>query len=631
MTTYYVSTSGNDTRTAAQASNPATPWLTIGKAFATALDAGPNTISVEAGDYAEGNGALTYGATHNGKTITLLGVGTVNLTSTHATPLLLDSPWTSGTLNVQNINIPGTATTSKCALENATGTVGATVYNFSNCTFGGGAACAEALCFFSWNADAANVSGTFTDCDFIQTAGARTDRPLVYLMKNRGAMTFTRCTWAGGHNPRVCWHAAADTSASFIDCTMDIPDAADGRWFVSTNNAAPTRTLTITGGTYTAASDTTYSPIRPFGFTSVTITDADMSMSQTIADPDAAGTGYILDLQGYVGVVTVDGCTWTGMGGVTSSGAIGGTTPTLIVRNCTMDLKGVALLVPDYFHRVEWEHNNVDADWSGHNMGWEYVLSIGHCGATTDTVTNVQVCWNTMNFIRGRHATTVQGALFIGQSTTPYLAIGNRIKATRSGFAGENKTYYAMMLFGDTGWALHNVLMGGGALYLAGAHNVFVLHNSCYGIEPTFGGHGALEIGTNTSTVPTRLPIRNVIMHNIFHGGTSSYAWYTSGAEADYSTRMDYNCYYPGVDATMASLGHTANTLAELQAFWAAAGHNADYPLNDAHSIVANPQYIDPSKFNLELQFGSPCLQTDEYLRHAYGAWAIRRHVLGED
>jgi hypothetical protein len=106
-TIYYVATTGDDSRTAAEAQNPATPWKTISHAAASvpagASSGDPNFIQVAAGTYDNTTNGETFPITLDSQNVTLLadstaaiidqeflGTGTGTILKIEATGITID-------------------------------------------------------------------------------------------------------------------------------------------------------------------------------------------------------------------------------------------------------------------------------------------------------------------------------------------------------------------------------------------------------------------------------------------------------------------------------------------------------------------------------------------------------------
>ncbi len=120
-------------------------------------------------------------------------------------------------------------------------------------------------------------------------------------------------------------------------------------------------------------------------------------------------------------------------------------------------------------------------------------------------------------------------------------------------------------------------------------------------------------------------PSNNVITNNIFDASAGTCAMHDTyyPSTCDFDNHIDYNCYVGG-SLTTVELGNVYyNVLADLQAKWAT--WSDTWPKNDAHSIFADPQFMDAANGDFKLKPTSPCLNTGKpTLDSGYtsiGAW----------
>ncbi len=156
----------------------------------------------------------------------------------------------------------------------------------------------------------------------------------------------------------------------------------------------------------------------------------------------------------------------------------------------------------------------------------------------------------------------------------------------------------------------HNIIKSERPMYIhgnGGAYGNKIQYNTCYATS-SYALSWEYEDGNS--------PSRNVITNNIFDAsgsdGDGAYAirsgYYSPFGHWD--NYINYNCYVAGVDG-LARLDNTVyNTMSEIRTKWAA--WSDVWPENDAHSIIADPQFLDPTNGDFRLKPDSPCINAGE-------------------
>ncbi len=181
---------------------------------------------------------------------------------------------------------------------------------------------------------------------------------------------------------------------------------------------------------------------------------------------------------------------------------------------------------------------------------------------------------------------------------------------------------WGFVIKGNYNNAHHNFIKSSNCAYLYGAQYNKVQYNSCY----TIGGCTCYWATSGTTTSKG-----NIITNNIFDGsGGADYAICDSD-DGHCDNYIDYNCYVAGSRGVAKLDGTKHSTISALQAKWAT--WSDVWPLNDAHSIIADPQFLDTASGDFRLKPGSPCLNAGEpTAANGYtdiGAWqAIGRSKL---
>ncbi len=150
-------------------------------------------------------------------------------------------------------------------------------------------------------------------------------------------------------------------------------------------------------------------------------------------------------------------------------------------------------------------------------------------------------------------------------------------------------------------------------------HHNFVKAANAFFIDSgiSYGNYGKIQYNTICATAGYCLywypawyqpaPAGNIITNNILDtscGGT--YAMSDNNTHAHYDNYINYNCYYGSVRLD----GTTYNAIAALTAKWKT--WSDVWPGNDAHSIMADPQFVDIENDDFGLEPTSPCLNAGE-------------------
>jgi len=145
---------------------------------------------------------------------------------------------------------------------------------------------------------------------------------------------------------------------------------------------------------------------------------------------------------------------------------------------------------------------------------------------------------------------------------------------------------------------------------------------------------GAIETPNDVSFCIVQFSEHNTVLNNIFDSSQASFTItfdYNPRCGEDY---IDYNCYQRG-KYIFSNLGESFQySLNMFQMKWAS--WSQVYPDNDAHSIEADPEFVDANNGDFRLKPSSPCLNAGKpTLNGGYtsmGAWqGISRSILLPD
>lgn len=221
MATVYVATTGNDSYTYAQAQNPATPWLTPGKAVSTAVNG--DTVSV-------GAGTFTFNTQNfETKTLTFVGAALANgVPTTIFDGGSLTAYWRIGhsaNLTITNIYLKNIYAVSGTPIFNVSfesGGTGSGIFTFTNC-----------------RAENVRMDGNAETGGFVGTTGA-----------NSYTATFVGCVLQLQRKASPSGSVAAVTTGrsrteTWTNCVVytDSSGADDLTALFATNGGTPTRTI----------------------------------------------------------------------------------------------------------------------------------------------------------------------------------------------------------------------------------------------------------------------------------------------------------------------------------------------------------------------------------------------------
>ena len=202
-------------------------------------------------------------------------------------------------------------------------------------------------------------------------------------------------------------------------------------------------------------------------------------------------------------------------------------------------------------------------------------LHIGVQDQTTETTIEHAVIAN--NFVR-----------FAGAANSHCIRLGENLL---SGEVSGNVAIggdFQMVFKSENVYAHHNILVGASTVHFSdGGWNKFD-HNTCI---CTSGN--AIHWGLNNDGDPA---VTNTMANNILVcTGSGVHCLYDQVGEHR-NNRVDYNCYWPLGQSSLAILNGTAySSLAALQTKWAT--YSPLWPDNDIHSMVADPQLANLSAF----------------------------------
>ncbi len=197
----------------------------------------------------------------------------------------------------------------------------------------------------------------------------------------------------------------------------------------------------------------------------------------------------------------------------------------------------------------------------------------------------------------------------------------------------EDSTFTSSTVTTTAGWDLSNVLTDGTV-------KVFVQANS--GARPIsyYGVISSVDDSTDTVTITggwikvsdgsketpandtyyiscARFAEQNHVVNNIMDGSESRYVFTFDFNPLDGQNYIDYNCYNVQDGKTLSNLGTVSITsLPALQAKWLAwpenvtDGYLSVSKYNDAHSIEADPCFVDTANLDFSLFSSSPCKNT---------------------
>jgi hypothetical protein len=151
----------------------------------------------------------------------------------------------------------------------------------------------------------------------------------------------------------------------------------------------------------------------------------------------------------------------------------------------------------------------------------------------------------------------------------------------------------------------HNFLSGTATLLIKMARNCTISNNTCYATKGYALGICSQLCGTQYYAQ------NNQIYNNIFYSAdTTSYVLSTAddyelpGPNNNY---VDYNCYRYTSSFALINGHPDIATFADMKAYWPA-WSAANFPTNDANSIVGEPGFRNATSGDLSLTGSSPCI-----------------------
>lgn len=197
----------------------------------------------------------------------------------------------------------------------------------------------------------------------------------------------------------------------------------------------------------------------------------------------------------------------------------------------------------------------------------------------------------------------------------------------------EDSTFTSSTVTTTDGWDLSNVLTDGTVKVLvkteSGARPI-----SYYGVVSSVNDStdtvtitgGWIKVSDGSKETPAndtyyiscaRFAEQNYVVNNIMDGGESSFVFTFDFNPLDGQNYIDYNCYNVQDGKWLSNLGTVAITrLTTQQAKWltwpenVTAGYLSVSKYNDAHSIEADPYFVDTANLDFRLFSSSPCKNT---------------------
>ena len=418
---------------------------------------------------------------------------------------------------------------------------------------------------------------------------------LILTYTAAGTFTLNNLTFrpTGASCSYLIYGAVNNYSLTFNNCVLDM----DGKAGIILLNSAAGGTVIFNGCTIIADNCTTgYPTFYIISFNTIEVNDCDITKSGgsvSIFGFSTSGTMLkIVDntITSDAGVVNI------GMGGATD------TLEHLIVTG--NEVTGCAAFIYIVNEPVSF------AEICGNTVTSSLVNTVFQIGLDSGTGTNILSGFVIKNNMLTK-TSTAGHCILLG--TNCYGA-----EVSHNTFISTDADDYGIVLKGCYNNVHHNICKAANAMYISRGQYNKVRYNTCYAI----GGYCFGWFVQDTTN-----PVKNVITNNIFDAsGGGQYAMYDLNMDAHYDNYIDYNCYKTGSSAVARLADTNYDTIATLTAKWTA--WSDVWPGNDAHSIIADPQFMSVANNNFKLRYNSPCLNTGEDTlqdgQTSIGAWQRR-------
>ncbi len=420
----------------------------------------------------------------------------------------------------------------------------------------------------SGNNDVNVIPSHTTSILYVQAAGTYTFSNMTF--RPSGAS----CTYlfSGGNT--------SDYSATFNDCIFDMNGLLGTSLYTGTGTG---EVLTYNNCDIIVDNSSAYGSARLRTIGTVEYNDCNFIQIGGLAD-------FVLFWTGDSNTLTVKNSNFNAPSATIVGIAIGATYDSLdhlIITGNTVTDCGKLIYIGDEDVRFANISNNTIT-----STGVGMVFSVGkHSGTGTNTLSGFVI----KNNILTKNATDGDCMLL---GTNCYGA-----EVSHNIFTSTDPNGYGIVVKGKYNNIHHNICKSTDPLYLYdNAQYNKVQYNTTYATaQSAFAWGWPGEENTQ---------INNVITNNIFDasgGGT----WAMKDLlKNHFDNYIDYNCYKAGRYGTVKLDGTKYNTISTLQAKWAT--WSDVWPENDAHSIIADPQFLDPASGDFRLKPGSPCLNAGE-------------------
>ncbi len=584
-----------------------------------------DTIEVYAGTYTAG---ATIGATQNGKSFTIHGgnSGEVIFTKSSGSFFVEQAGYASGSITISTITLTGSGTSTSHYSKS-----GASVLAFVSCNLGSSSAVGSQVGIYAGSSG----SVTFTNC-VIAWATNVSSIPVysaVPITISGGTITASNYNFI-----YIQGNCAAITISG---ATIDLTAQTAGHYLITFSGAYSTGAVSIAGNTITASASNAICVTR--GSSSVSITNNIITNTAS----SSAGVGIQVGsepppgLTPALGTITVTGntVTFTGtpsahgilIGGGVKSGTVSGNTVTNAYYGLVVKCDGVT-----------FSNNLIIQPSSGGS--WALYLRGGqndsilnntfYCPSGGGIILDTQYATNSEN----TDATAPPNlAAYAAAQTFSSITDGNIVllagasqpsSAFRVRIVIYNSTAGALNLYeGTTSYAVVGTYNGspvsetitmtstaGNKSVAAGKYRYKTSVNkydSISSITVTNPPDSALSFNGAAGTIT---PVGHILRNNIVYltptnnNAVINDSVGVADGNAD-GCIFDYNCYGKGSgNLALLNFGGSPPTacanLAALQAAWAT--YSSGYPTNDAHSIAADPLFVN-APVELALKPSSPC------------------------